>query len=65
VTQGKEIGQVALKFGANDMGSIMIEENVVKAAGAHGCTTRTEMERLIREAGYQPRQRDTLYNPVA
>jgi len=65
VTQGKEIGQVALRFGANDMGSIMIEENVVKAAGAHGCTTRLEMERLIREAGYLPRQRDTLYNLVA
>ena len=64
VTQGKEIGQVALKFGANDMGSTMIEENVVKAAGAHGCITRTEIERLIREAGYLPRQRDTLYNLI-
>ena len=64
VTQGKEIGQVALRFGANDMGSIMIEENVVKAAGAHGCTTRAEMERLIREAGFLPRQRDTLYRFV-
>ena len=64
VTQGKEIGQVALRFGANDMGSIMIEENVVKAAGAHGCTTRAEMERLIREAGFTPRQRDTLYRFV-
>ncbi len=65
VTQGKEIGQVALKFGANDMGSTMIEENVVRAAGAHGCTTRVEIERLIRDAGYTPRQRDTLYRPVA
>jgi len=65
VTQGMEIGQVALRFGANDMGSTMIEENVVRAAGAHGCTTRTEIERLVREAGYQPRQRDTLYNLVA
>jgi cyclic dehypoxanthinyl futalosine synthase len=65
VTQGKEIGQVALKFGANDMGSTMIEENVVRAAGAHGCTTKTEIERLVREAGYQPRQRDTLYNLIA
>ncbi len=64
VTQGKEIGQVALKFGANDMGSIMIEENVVRAAGAQGCTTRLEIERLIRDAGYSPRQRDTLYRPV-
>jgi len=65
VTQGKEIGQVALRFGANDMGSTMIEENVVRAAGAHGCTTRTEIERLIREAGYIPRQRDTLYRLVS
>ena len=65
VTQGKEIGQVALRFGANDMGSTMIEENVVKAAGAHGCTTRSELERLIREAGYTPRQRDTLYHLVS
>jgi dehypoxanthine futalosine cyclase len=64
VTQGKAIGQIALKFGANDMGSTMIEENVVRAAGAHGCTTRLEIERLIREAGYVPRQRDTLYRPV-
>jgi cyclic dehypoxanthinyl futalosine synthase len=64
VTQGKEIGQLALKFGANDMGSTMIEENVVRAAGAYGCTTRAEIERLIREAGYAPRQRDTLYNLV-
>ena len=65
VTQGKEIGQVALRFGANDMGSTMIEENVVRAAGAYGCTTRTEIERLIREAGYIPRQRDTLYRLVS
>ncbi|MGH9749812.1 MAG: cyclic dehypoxanthinyl futalosine synthase [Candidatus Polarisedimenticolia bacterium] len=65
VTQGKEIGQIALKFGANDMGSTMIEENVVRAAGAHGCTTRLEIERLIREAGFVPRQRDTLYRPVS
>ena len=65
VTQGKGIGQVALKFGANDMGSTMIEENVVRAAGAHGCTNRTEIERIIREAGYAPRQRDTLYRLVS
>jgi dehypoxanthine futalosine cyclase len=65
VTQGKEIGQIALKFGANDMGSTMIEENVVRAAGAYGCTTRSEIERLIREAGYLPRQRDTLYRLIS
>ena len=47
------------------MGSTMIEENVVRAAGAYSCTTRTEIERLIREAGYVPRQRNTLYNLVS
>ena len=61
VTQGQEIGQVALKFGANDLGSIMIEENVVSAAGAHHCATEEELRRLIRDAGFIPKQRDTLY----
>ena len=64
VTQGTEIGQIALKFGANDMGSVMIEENVVRSAGNTFCTTREELERLITEAGYHPRQRDTLYRLV-
>jgi cyclic dehypoxanthinyl futalosine synthase len=64
VTQGTEIGQIALKFGANDMGSVMIEENVVRSAGNTFCTTRDELERLIHEAGYHPRQRDTLYRLV-
>jgi cyclic dehypoxanthinyl futalosine synthase len=62
VTQGTSIGQVALKFGANDMGSIMIEENVVAAAGARNRVTSEEMKRLIREAGYEPVQRLTLYH---
>jgi cyclic dehypoxanthinyl futalosine synthase len=61
VTQGKKIGQLALAFGADDMGSIMIEENVVSAAGTHHVMTQEEMERLIREAGYRPRQRTNLY----
>jgi cyclic dehypoxanthinyl futalosine synthase len=64
VTQGTEIGQIALKYGANDMGSVMIEENVVRSAGNTYCTTRDELERLITEAGYHPRQRDTLYRLV-
>ena len=64
VTQGTEIGQIALKYGANDMGSVMIEENVVRSAGNTFCTTREELERLITEAGYHPRQRDTLYRLV-
>ncbi len=61
VTQGLGIGQLALKFGANDMGSIMIEENVVAAAGARNQVTSEEMKRLIRAAGYEPVQRLTLY----
>lgn len=62
VTQGLEIGQLALKFGANDMGSIMIEENVVAAAGAENHVTTEEMKRLIRQSGYEPVQRLTLYD---
>jgi cyclic dehypoxanthinyl futalosine synthase len=61
VTQGKKIGQVALKFGADDMGSIMIEENVVSAAGTSYRMSQDDMEHLIRQAGYEPRQRTNLY----
>jgi cyclic dehypoxanthinyl futalosine synthase len=61
VTQGPEIGQVALKYGANDLGSIMIEENVVSQAGASFHMTVADMQRLIRELGYEPRQRDNWY----
>jgi cyclic dehypoxanthinyl futalosine synthase len=61
VTQGKKIGQAGLAFGADDMGSIMIEENVVSAAGAHYRMSQDEMEHLIRAAGYQPKQRTNLY----
>ncbi|HEV8631225.1 MAG TPA: cyclic dehypoxanthinyl futalosine synthase [Thermoanaerobaculia bacterium] len=61
VTQGKKIGQLALKFGADDMGSIMIEENVVSAAGTSYQMSQEEMERLIESAGYRPRQRSNLY----
>ncbi len=61
VTQGKKIGQLGLKFGADDMGSIMIEENVVSAAGTAYKMSQEEMEHLIRSAGYRPRQRTNLY----
>jgi cyclic dehypoxanthinyl futalosine synthase len=61
VTQGQEIGQVALKFGANDLGGIMIEENVVSQAGTTHRMTAGDMQRLIRELGYEPRQRDNWY----
>jgi cyclic dehypoxanthinyl futalosine synthase len=61
VTQGLEIGQVALKFGANDLGSIMIEENVVSQAGTTFHMTVADMQRLIRDLGYEPHQRDNWY----
>ncbi|HXT13147.1 MAG TPA: cyclic dehypoxanthinyl futalosine synthase [Candidatus Angelobacter sp.] len=61
VTQGQEIGQVALKYGANDLGSIMIEENVVSQAGTTYRMTVADMQRLIRELGYEPHQRDNWY----
>ena len=64
LTQGLKLGQVALRFGANDMGSIMIEENVVSAAGAHNRADEKMLRYLIREAGFIPQQRDILYVPV-
>jgi cyclic dehypoxanthinyl futalosine synthase len=57
VTQGMRIGQLALHFGANDFGSLMIEENVVAAAGTRFQTTEAEIRRIITEAGYIPRRR--------
>jgi cyclic dehypoxanthinyl futalosine synthase len=64
VTQGLEIGQIALKYGANDLGSIMIEENVVSAAGTTFRMGVADMQRLIRDLGYEPRQRDNWYRLV-
>ncbi len=64
VTQGPDIGQVALQFGANDLGSIMIEENVVSQAGATFRLTVADMRRLIRDLGYEPHQRDNWYRLV-
>ena len=61
VTQGQEIGQVALKYGANDLGSIMIEENVVSQAGTTFRMGVADMQRLIRDLGYEPHQRDNWY----
>ena len=61
VTQGQEIGQVALKFGASDLGSIMIEENVVSQAGTTFRMTVGDMQRLIKDLGYEPHQRDNWY----
>ncbi len=64
VTPGKKIGQLGLKYGANDLGSIMLEENVVAATGVRYLMSVEEMQRLIREMGYEPHQRDTFYNLV-
>jgi cyclic dehypoxanthinyl futalosine synthase len=64
VTQGMKVGQVALGFGADDMGSVMIEENVVSAAGTTYRTTTDELVHLIRAMGKTPVQRDTLYREV-
>lgn len=61
VTQGPKIAQAALTFGANDLGAVMIEENVVRAAGAEYRLTREELVRLIEDAGYRAAQRDTYY----
>ncbi|MEZ5429545.1 MAG: cyclic dehypoxanthinyl futalosine synthase [Pyrinomonadaceae bacterium] len=64
LTQGLRLGQAALGFGADDMGSIMIEENVVSAAGADTHANEKELRYQISEAGYKPQQRDILYNYV-
>jgi len=61
VTQGLKICQVGLRFGGNDVGSIMIEENVVSAAGARNKASEEELRRIIRDAGFTPKQRDSLY----
>ena len=64
VTQGGKIGQVALYFGANDMGSLMIEENVVSQAGTVHHLTLKEIQGAIRESGYIPRQRNVFYEYI-
>jgi len=61
LTQGLQVAQIALFFGANDVGSIMIEENVISTAGAHNKATETDLIDLIAQAGFSPAQRDTLY----
>ena len=61
VTQGPRIGQIALRYGANDFGSVMMEENVVSQAGTSFRITREEIERLIAEAGFEARTRNNWY----
>ena len=62
VTQGSYIGQLALMFGANDLGSTMMEENVVSAAGVANKMNQKEMIKLIKDIGAIPAKRDTAYN---
>lgn len=64
LTQGLKLGQTSLRFGADDMGSIMIEENVVSAAGADNEANERDLRYQIREAGFVPQQRDILYNCI-
>jgi cyclic dehypoxanthinyl futalosine synthase len=64
VTQGPKIGQLALYFGANDMGSLMIEENVVASAGTVYYLSLEQIKGAIREAGYIPRQRNVFYDYI-
>jgi cyclic dehypoxanthinyl futalosine synthase len=61
VTQGLKVCQLGLRFGGNDVGSVMLEENVVRSAGVANCTTEEELRHMIRDAGFRPARRDTLY----
>jgi cyclic dehypoxanthinyl futalosine synthase len=61
VTQGPAIGQIALQYGANDFGSVMMEENVVSSAGTTFRLDAAQIESLIRDAGYEPRRRNNWY----
>jgi cyclic dehypoxanthinyl futalosine synthase len=61
VTQGPNIGQIALRYGANDFGSVMMEENVVSSAGTTFRLDAAQIESLIRDAGYEPRRRNNWY----
>ncbi len=65
LTPGIKVCQVGLQFGADDVGSILIEENVVYAAGVRNRTNEAELRRIISDAGYVPAQRDTLYRSYA
>ena len=64
LTQGPKVAQMGLKYGANDFGSVMIEENVVSAAGNKFILNAEEFERLIKDAGYKPRRRNTRYELI-
>jgi cyclic dehypoxanthinyl futalosine synthase len=61
VTQGDKVGQMALLYGANDMGSTMLEENVVSQAGATFRMTEATIRRVIADLGFEPRRRNMYY----
>lgn len=65
VTQGLKLAQVALRFGANDFGSTMIEENVVKAAGVNYSVSKKDIIQAIQDSGFKAAQRDTYYNIIS
>jgi cyclic dehypoxanthinyl futalosine synthase len=64
VTQGLRVGQIALRYGANDLGSLMIEENVVAAAGTRFEATQRQLRRTIEQSGFEPRRRNVFYEIV-
>jgi len=64
VTQGLKVCQLGLRFGGNDVGSVMLEENVVRQSGAQHSATEEDLRRMIRDAGFVPKQRDTLYRQL-
>lgn len=64
VTQGIKLAEVSLRFGANDMGSTMLEENVVSSAGTSHTVSLEDILRAVRSAGFTPAQRDTYYNHI-
>jgi cyclic dehypoxanthinyl futalosine synthase len=64
LTQGLHVAQIALFFGANDVGSIMMEENVISTAGANYQASESDLVQLIKQAGFLPAQRDSVYRPV-
>jgi len=65
VTMGRKTGQMALHYGCDDMGSLMIEENVVASAGTAHSVNREEIERMIVQAGFEAWQRNNMYRPVS
>jgi len=64
VTQGLKLAQVALRFGANDFGSTMIEENVVASTGVSYRVSKEDIIKAIKDAGFRPAQRDTYYTII-